>query len=349
MTPAGSDAGAQGADGPQTPFAGSRRLSETKPEAAAAPVRVAVIGCGYFGALHAAKFAALDAADLVAVVDADPAQAEKAAAATGAEPAADFESVLDRVEAVSVVTPTTTHYAIAKRCLDAGKDVLVEKPICETLEETDDLIAAAGAGGRILQVGHLERFSPVIGDVGKLADRPGYIESTRISQFRGRGADTSVILDMMVHDIDNIMSLVRSPIDRIDAVGVPVVGPAEDIANARIRFENGCVATVTASRVSWKTQRTMRIFQRNAYMVADLAENRLVVMRRSGGKDGPPSFGAEQREYENADLIMMECADFLDCVRTRRAPVVSGESVRDVMAAALAVTEQLRAWRRELR
>ncbi len=313
------------------------------------PVRVAVVGCGYFGALHARKYAALDSAELVAVVDTDAAQAEKAAAATGAEAATDLEAVLDRVEAVSVVTPTTTHHAIAKRCLDAGRDVLVEKPICETLEEADDLIATAKAGGRILQVGHLERFSPIIEDVKKLADRPGYIESTRISQYRGRGTDTSVILDMMVHDIDNIMTLVRSPIARIDAVGVPVVGPAEDIANARIGFENGCVATVTASRVSSKIQRTMRVFQRNAYMVADMAENRLVVVNRTGGRDEPPTFGAEQRQYDKADLILMECADFLDCVRTRREPVVSGESVRDVLAAALTVTDQLRAWRRELR
>jgi len=312
-------------------------------------VRVAVVGCGYFGALHAAKFAALESAELVAVVDIDSAQAEKVAAATGAEASADFEAVLDRAEAVSVVTPTTTHYAIAKRCLEAGKDVLIEKPVCETLKEADDLIALAKAGGRILQVGHLERFSPIVRDVKELADRPGYIESTRISQYRGRGTDTSVILDMMVHDIDNIMTLVNSPITQIDAVGVPVVGPAEDIANARIRFENGCVAAVTASRVSWKIQRTMRVFQRNAYMVADMAENRLVIMNRTGGRDEPPTFGAEQRQYDKADLIMMECADFLDCVRTRREPVVSGESVRDVLAAALTVTDQLRAWRRELR
>ena len=335
-------------------MAGSVRLSdtdpaETDPAPGIAPVRIAVIGCGYFGALHAAKFAALDSAELVAVVDIDSAQAEKVATATGAGASADFEAVLDRVEAVSVVTPTTTHYAIAKRCLEAGKDVLVEKPLCETLEEADELIALAKAGGRILQVGHLERFSPIVRDVKALADRPGYIESTRISQYRGRGTDTSVILDMMVHDIDNIMTLVNSPIDRIDAVGVPVVGPAEDIANARIRFENGCVAAVTASRVSWKIQRTMRVFQRNAYMVADMAENRLVIMNRTGGRDEPPTFGAEQREYDKTDLIMMECADFLDCVRTRREPVVSGESVRDVLAAALTVTDQLRAWRRELR
>ncbi len=312
-------------------------------------MRIAVVGCGYFGALHAAKFAALESADLVAVVDTDPNRAGKAAAATGAEAAADLDSILDRVEAVSVVTPTTTHYAIAKRCLEAGKDVLVEKPVCETLEEADDLIATAKAGGRILQVGHLERFSPIVRDVKELADRPGYIECQRISQYRGRGTDTTVILDMMVHDIDNIMTLVNSPIDRIDAVGVPVIGPAEDIANARIRFENGCVAAVTASRVSWKIQRTMRVFQRNAWLVADMAENRLVIMNRTGGKDEPPTFGAEQREYDTADLIMLECADFLDCIRTRREPVASGESVRDVLAAALTVTDQLRAWRRELR
>ena len=311
-----------------------------------------MVGCGYFGALHAGKYAALDSAELVAVVDTDPAQAAKAAAATGAAAETDLAAILDRVEAVSIVTPTVTHHALARRCLDAGKDVLVEKPICETLEQADDLIAAAKAGGRILQVGHLERFSPIVRDVQALADRPGYIESQRISQYRGRGTDTTVILDMMVHDIDNIMTLVRSPVAAIDAVGVPVIGPAEDIANARIRFENGCVATVTASRVSWKVQRTMRIFQRDAYMVADMVENRLTVMTRSGSgsgdSDGPPGVGAEQRNYDKADLIMMECADFIDCVRTRRVPVVSGESVRDVLAAALDVTDRLRAWRRNL-
>ena len=312
-------------------------------------MRVAVVGCGYFGSLHAAKFAALESAELVAVVDTDPARAGKAAAATGAEAAANLDVVLDRVEAVSVVTPTTAHYAIAKRCLEAGKDVLVEKPVCETLEEADDLIATAKAGGRILQVGHLERFSPIVRDVKELADRPGYIECQRISQYRGRGTDTTVILDMMVHDIDNIMTLVNSPIAEIDAVGVPVIGPGEDIANARIRFENGCVAAVTASRVSWKIQRTMRVFQRDAWLVADMAEDRLVIMNRTGGKDEPPTFGAEQRQYDKADLIMLECADFLDCIRTRREPVASGESVRDVLAAALTVTDRLRAWRRELR
>lgn len=313
-----------------------------------APVRVAVVGCGYFGALHAAKFAALKSAELVAVVDTDPARAEKAAAESGAEAATDLESVLDRVEAVSVVTPTTTHYAIAKSCLDAGKDVLVEKPICETLEEADELIAAAKAGGRILQVGHLERFSPILRDVRALADRPGYIECQRISRYGGRGADTTVVLDMMVHDIDNAMTLANSPIEGIDAVGGPVIGPAEDIANARIRFGNGCVAAVTASRVSGKVQRTMRVFQHNAYMAADMVENRLDIVNRSGGRDGPATFGAEQRRYDKTDLILMECADFLDCVRTRRAPVVSGESGRDVLAAALEVTDRLRAWRREL-
>ncbi len=336
-------------DGPvAVNFAGSGKLSVTDRNPGAAPVRIAVVGCGYFGALHAAKFAALESADMVAVVDTDPARAEKVAAAAGAEAATGLDAILDRVEAVSVVTPTTTHYAIAKRCLEAGKDVLVEKPVCETLEETDDLIATAKAGGRILQVGHLERFSPIVRDVRKLADRPGYIECQRISPYRGRGADTTVVLDMMVHDIDNVMTLVNSPIAQIDAVGAPVVGPVEDIANARIRFENGCVATLTASRISRKTQRTLRVFQRDAYLVADLAEDRLIVMNRSGGGDGPSSFDADRRQYEKADLILMECEDFLDCVRTRREPVASGESVRDVLAAALTVTDRLRAWRREL-
>jgi len=309
---------------------------------------MAVIGCGYFGNLHAQKYAALAGADLVAVCDTDRSQAERAAEKHGTEATTDIEAIIDEVDAVSVVSPTTTHHAIAKRFLEAGKDVLVEKPISSTLAEADDLIATAAAGNRILQVGHLERFSPIIQDIKAIADRPGYIESHRISQYRGRGTDTTVILDMMVHDIDNIMTLVGSPIARIDAVCVPVISQVEDIANARISFENGCVATVTASRVSWKIQRTMRVFQRDAYLVADMAENKLVIMNRADDASGTPTVSAEQRQYDSTDLIMMECADFVECVRTRRAPVVSGASVRPVLEAALSITDQLREWRKEL-
>ena len=327
---------------------GSRTLSERQSSPDAAPVRVAVVGCGYFGNLHAQKYAALESADLVAVLDTNSSRAEKTAAEHNTKAVTDLDELLVQVDAVSIVSPTTTHHSIAKRCLEAGRDVLVEKPICETLEEADDLIAAAKESGRILQVGHLERFSPLIKDVNTLVERPAYIESHRISQYRGRGTDTTVILDMMVHDIDNIMMLVGCPIERIDAVGVPVISEAEDIANARIQFRNGCVATVTASRVSWKIQRTMRVFQHNAYVVADMVKNKLIVMNRTKSCNGTPTVGAEQRQYDQADLIMMECADFVDCVRTLRKPVVSGESVRDVMAAALSITEQLRKWRREL-
>lgn len=243
--------------------------------------------------------------------------------------------------------PTTSHFAVAEAFLDNGVDVLIEKPICTTLDEADALISLADDRGRILQVGHLERFSPIMEALGEEVVKPGYVESHRISQYRGRGTDTTVILDMMIHDIDHILHMVGSPIEQLDAVGVPVISPAEDIANARLRFASGCVATVTASRVSWKVQRTMRVFQRNAYIVADMADNKMIVTRRTGGENGEPmTLGAEQREFEPVDLLMRQAESFLGCVATRSPPVVSGADVRPVLEAALSITEQLREWHR---
>jgi predicted dehydrogenase len=310
-------------------------------------VKVAAIGCGYFGSLHAQKYAALDAAELVGVCDIDAKRAETCAEKNGTTPYTDIADLFDKVDAVTVAVPTTEHFEVARAFLENGVDVLIEKPICSTLDEADALIALAAEKDRILQVGHLERFSPIMEALSEEVVKPGYIESHRISQYRGRGTDTTVILDMMIHDIDHILHMVGSPIEQLDAVGVPVISPAEDIANARLRFASGCVATVTASRVSWKVQRTMRIFQRNAYIVADMADNKMVVTRRTGGEDGEPmTLGAEQREFEPVDLLMLQAGSFLDCVATRTPPVVSGADVRPVLEAALSITDQLREWHR---
>lgn len=249
---------------------------------------------------------------------------------------------------MSIVVPTRSHFAVARDFLAAGIDVLLEKPMCETLAQADELIALARDNDCILQVGHLERFSPVIQAVAGIVKRPGYIETHRISRFQGRGTDTTVILDMMIHDIDHLLQIVGSPIAQIDAVGVPVLSDAEDIANARIRFENGCVATVTASRISWKVKRTLRFFQPDAYVVVDMGENRMVVMERTGGNGAPVSLGAQDRTFEPADLLALQAEHFLECVRTRKQPIVTGEGVRPVLAAALEVTDQLRQWRNKL-
>ena len=196
--------------------------------------------------------------------DTDAARAETVAKAHGTRAISNYRELIGEVDAVAVVVPTRAHFAVAKDFLEAGVDVLLEKPMCETLAQADGLIALAREKGRILQVGHLERFSPLIQALAGIVKKPGYIETHRISRFHGRGTDTTVILDMMIHDIDHLLQIVGAPIVQIDAVGVPVLSDAEDIANARIRFENGCVATVTASRVSWKVKRTLRLFQPDA-------------------------------------------------------------------------------------
>lgn len=308
-------------------------------------VPVAVIGVGYFGNLHAQKFAACEDADLVAVVDTDPDRAATAAQSHNSTPVTDYREIVDQVDAVSIVVPTTAHFETARFFLDAGKDVLIEKPICETLDQCDTLIELAAARDCILQVGHLERFSPAIKAIKEEVGVPGYIESTRISPFRGRGADTTVILDMMIHDLDHVVSIAGAPIENIDAVGVPVATGEEDIANARLRFANGCVATVTASRISWGIKRNLRIFQKDAYIVADFAENKMVVMRKEGDGDGPMNFSAEEKHFDQVDLLQMQADAFVASVRDRTSPIVSGRDVRPVLEAALLITNQLRDWR----
>ena len=308
-------------------------------------VKVAVIGVGYFGNLHAQKFAACEGADLVAVCDTDPDRAATAAQSHNSRPVVDFREILHEVDAVSIVVPTTVHFEVARTALEAGKDVLIEKPICETLEQCDALIEIAKANDRILQVGHLERFSPAIKAIKEEVGEPGYIESARISPFRGRGTDTTVILDMMIHDLDHVVAIAGAPLESVDAVGVPVATPEEDIANARLRFANGCVATVTASRISWGIKRNLRVFQRDAYIVADFAENKMVVMRKEGTGDGPMKFSAEEKRFDQVDLLQLQADAFVRSVRDRTAPIVSGEDVRPVLEAALLITSQLRDWR----
>jgi predicted dehydrogenase len=230
----------------------------------ARPLRAAVIGVGHFGQHHARKFAESAEAELVAVVDRDRGRAAEVAARHGAEALPDHAQLLGRVDVVSIATPPASHHALARQFLSHGAHVLVEKPITETLEEAEDLIRLAHAGGRVLQVGHIERFSAVGAHIARLVERPLFIQAQRVGLSKPRGEAVSAVLDLMIHDLDLILSLVRSPIEWCHALGAPVVTSADDIASCRLQFANGCVADLTASRISVRSERKMRIFQQNS-------------------------------------------------------------------------------------
>jgi predicted dehydrogenase len=310
------------------------------------PIRCAVFGAGHFGRYHAQKYAKLPGVELVAIVDADRDRAERLAAETGTTAQTDIGAVLGRIDAASVAVPTQAHHAVAATLLDAGIHVLVEKPIAETLEQADDLIARAAARGRVLQVGHLQRFLLERLRIHERVFRPLYIEAVRIAPFKPRGTDVGVVLDLMIHDIDLILALVKSPVTGIDAVGAPVVTRSEDIVNARLRFANGCVASATASRIGYKTERRLRIFQQDSYVAVDLDARRLVEHYRgegSGEAPGIPRIEREELAFEDGDDLMAEIASFVACVRDGTPPLVSGEDGRRALETAMRITASIEA------
>jgi predicted dehydrogenase len=289
-------------------------------------LRAAVVGCGHFGRYHAQKYAEIPGVDLVAVVDRDPEAAERLAAEVGGEALADAAALAGRVDVASVVVPTQHHFEIASALLEAGIHVLVEKPIAATVEEARRLIEVAAAAGRILQVGHLERFNAAILALGDVIGQPMFIESHRLAPFKPRGTDVDVILDLMIHDIDLIQLLVAAPLTSVDAVGVPVLSSRDDIANARLHFATGCVVNVTASRVSLKSERKMRLFQRDAYISIDFQGGEATIARRGAGEmfPGIPDITLERRRFEASDALRLEIEAFLAAVRGERAVAVSG-------------------------
>jgi predicted dehydrogenase len=306
-------------------------------------VRVAVIGVGYLGRFHAQKYAQLPECELVAVVDARAEAREAVATEVGARSLADFGSLLGEVDAVSIVTPTAAHFAIAREFLEAGAHVLVEKPITETPQQARELIQLAAKHGRVLQVGHLERFNSAILGAEQHLRAPRFIECHRLAPYKERGTDVSVVLDLMIHDIDIVQTLVGSAIESIDAIGTPVFSEDVDIANARIRFANGCVANATASRVSLKTERKMRVFSDEAYVSMDLQQKIVTVIRK---RPGPPAAGQlpvsiEERIFEPGDALQAEIHSFLTCIREGHAPVVSGEAGLAALETAIQITAQV--------
>jgi predicted dehydrogenase len=308
-------------------------------------IRAAVIGVGYLGRFHAQKYAQAQGCELVAVVDGRAEVRETIAAEVKSRPVADYRELLGKVDAVSVVTPTPAHFEIADAFLAAGAHVLVEKPITETPDQARALIARATGAKRILQVGHLERFNAAVLAAEPHLHAPRFMECVRLAPYKERGTDVNVVLDLMIHDIDLVQSLAGSDIVSIDAIGTPVFSGEIDIANARIRFANGCVANTTASRVSLKTERKLRIFEDAAYISLDLQQKILTLIRKREGVPQPGQLPVhiEEANLEQGDALKAEIESFLDCIRNDRKPIVSGEDGLRALETAIRITEQVHA------
>jgi predicted dehydrogenase len=311
------------------------------PALSARPIRTAVIGVGYLGRFHAQKYAQLEDSELVAVVDADGATAERVAKELGVEASTDYAAVLERVDAISIAVPTPLHHAIGCAALQRGVHVLMEKPIATTVAEARELVDIAAQRRCVLQVGHLERFNPAIVAAVERLGTPRFVESHRLAPFKLRGTDVSVVLDLMIHDIDLIQELVGQPIESIDAVGATIFSGEIDIVNARIRFKGGCVANTTASRISLKQERKIRIFQDDAYLSIDMQQKVMTVIRKKADApvESPAQVAIEEQSFEQGDALLAEVQAFLSAVRNQTPPVVSGDDGLRALETAIKITE----------
>ncbi len=307
-------------------------------------VRTAVVGVGHQGKWHAEKFAALEASDLVAVVDNDTDRCKVLAAELDARPLSDFRDLIGEVDAVSIASPTRSHFDIASALLENDIHVLVEKPITTTLEEALALVELAEGRGLVLQVGHLERFNPAVMGLGEYLKEPQFIESNRIAPYKPRSTDVSVVLDLMIHDIDLVHSIVGSPVTSLDATGGSIISNDIDIANARIKFENACVANVTASRAGFKTERSLRVFQENAYFNVDLHNKISTIYQKKG--DGPvmspEDISVDEQSYGASDALMVQSEAFLSSIAGGPPPLVSGRIGMQALKTALDIGEMLK-------
>ena len=300
-------------------------------------LKVGVIGVGYLGQHHARIYSEIKDAELVAVVDADRERADVFAEKYGCTAYSDFREILPQVDALSIVTPTLSHYFIALECLRAGKDILVEKPITGIVREADELILESEKGGCILQVGHLERYNPAVHNAFDIIKDPGFIESERLSPFLGRGTDVDVTVDLMIHDADIILSLVSSPVKEIKAVGAKVVTDKIDFAKAWLEFDNGCIAVLTASRVSPEKQRTLKVFQKDSYFSIDYQHCEIKRYHRTA--EGMLS---DSMKIDSKEPLREELEDFVRCVKERRRPKVSAVEGREALKLVLDITEMIR-------
>jgi predicted dehydrogenase len=307
-------------------------------------IRAAVVGVGYLGRFHAQKYAALPECELTAVVDTDTEVAARVATELGTRALSDYRELCGQVDAVSVVTPTDSHAEIATTLLLAGAHVLVEKPIAQSVQQAQQLIDAARERGLVLQVGHLERFNPAILAAEPLLARARFIECHRLAPFKERGTEVNVVLDLMIHDIDLVQMIIGSPVATLDAIGTPVFSGEIDIANVRLTFENGCVANVTASRVSLKTERKLRVFHDGGYLSIDLQQKILTVIRKRllPATAGELPVQIEEQSFAQGDALLAEIEAFLAAVRGERAVLVSGEDGQRALRTAIAITERMR-------
>lgn len=306
-------------------------------------LRVGVVGVGYLGKFHAEKYARMTDVDLVGLADIDAQAAACTADRLKTTAFGCHTDLIGRVDAVSIVVPTSVHFQIAKDFLNNGVDVLIEKPMTATLAEADALVAVAADRDLIIQVGHLERFNPAVVALRDIVKRPLFIESHRLSLFRGRATDVSVVLDLMIHDIDLISNFAQSELISVHAAGVPVVSGEVDIANARLEFASGCVANVTASRISVKDERKIRLFQRDCYTSVDFVDRRITVIRRKGEDPNSliPGMDIQQLSFSQGDALDDELKAFVQSVRTRKPPQVDGRVGRDALRIALDVMAQI--------
>lgn len=309
-----------------------------------ANIKAGVIGVGYLGRFHAQKYAALEDVDLVGVVDVNEERRNNVAAECECTGYADYQELLKEIDVASIVVPTTCHYDVAKDCIEAGVDILLEKPMTVTLEEADDLIKRAENKGTIIQVGHLERFNPAVLAMQPHLTKPVFIESHRIATFKNRAIDVDVVLDLMIHDIDIILSIVGGSLKDIHCVGAPVATKTTDIANARLVFENGATANVTVSRISFQNSRKMRIFQPGSYINVDFGSKSAMVVKLIGEppeEGGMPETKITTESFGDSDALKSEIISFLDHARKRSKPMVSGKEGREALALALEVMNQI--------
>ncbi len=296
-------------------------------------IRVAVVGVGHLGSIHARVYSQLESVQLVAVCDIQPDRARAIAEQFHCDAVSDPRDLLGRVDAVSIAVPTPSHYPLAKLFLSAGVHALVEKPFTRTVQEADRLLKLARQNNAVLQVGHVERFNAALRKVHTSLTDPRFVEVHRLAPFQPRGTEVGVVLDLMIHDLDILLWLVKSPVRRVEAVGVRVLTPFEDIANARVTFQNGAVANLTASRISKEAMRKFRIFQPEAYVSIDFLGQAADLFRRQAGQ-----ISHERLAISGEEPLRAELAAFAEAVRTRNTPPVSGPEAREALALALKIT-----------
>lgn len=300
-------------------------------------IKAGVVGVGRLGREHARLYSQLPDVELVGVADIDYERARDIAAQCRTVGCQDYDHLYGKVEVVSIVVPTDLHYPVARDFLKRGIHILLEKPVTRTMEEAEKLIRLAHRNKLIFQIGHVERYNAAVREVGKLIKSPRFIESHRLAPYQPRGTEVGVVLDLMVHDLDIILHLVNSPLERIEAIGVAVLSRHEDIANARLLFENGCVANVTSSRLSREKLRKLRIFQIDSYISLDYSTQEIDLYRKEG-----EGISRKKLSPPKIEPLKLEIEDFIKCVSTGRRPLVSGEEGKKVLGVALDIEEQIR-------